>query len=150
MLIDLFMPKNQRALDGKLGKFKEHPDHVDPDTHAALSSVILPSATLVAAIEDLLQFNIITRSGRELHRVVQEAMNYLGAEDLQASFDSASALVYEAFPKPVYHGWLPKKWGVCQAYIHHGAHLSFLFTRLHRPGEKDRLVGWVGPSLQWK
>ena len=152
MLVDLFLPKNQRALDGKLAKFKQHPDHVDPDTQAALSSVILPSAALAAAIEELLHFNLITRVGRELraHRVVQEAMNYLGAEDLQASFDSASALVYEAFPKPVYGDWLSKHWGACQAYISHGAHLSLLFAGLHTPGEKDTLVGYVDPSLQWK
>jgi hypothetical protein len=77
-------------------------------------------------------------------------MNYLGAEDLQASFDSASALVYEAFPKPVYGDWLSKQWGACQAYISHGAHLSLLFAGLHTPGEKDTLVGYVDPSLQWK
>jgi hypothetical protein len=147
MLIDLFLPSNQRALDGKLAKFKQHPDHVDPDAQSSLSSVIAPSAAFAAAIEELLQFNLITRGGRELraHRVVQEAMNYHSDEDLQSSFDSVSSLLYEAFPKPVFGGWLSDQWGACQSYVSHGAHLGLLFVRFYDPGDTDTLVGYVDP-----
>jgi len=67
--------------------------------------------------------------------MVQEAMNYHSTQELQDSFDSASALVYEAFPKQKHGDYMSKEWGACQSYISHGAHLSNQFATLHRTGD---------------
>jgi hypothetical protein len=137
ILIDLFLPKNQRALDGKLNFCKQHPNLVDEKAHA-LSSVITTPPLLRAAIDELVDFKLITEEGRELraHRVVQEAMNYLSYRDLQAYFDSASSLVYEAFPKQVAGDYLSTQWSACQTYISHGAHLSLQFSTYRRASSK--------------
>lgn len=74
------------------------------------------------------------------HRVVQEAMNWHSQEDLQRCFDSAVALVYEAFPKQIYGDYLSSQWGTCQEYISHGAQLSFQFYTLTR-GPDSTLKG---------
>lgn len=74
--------------------------------------------------------------------VVQEAMNYHSIEDLQDYFDSASAIVYEAFPKQVHGGYFTKEQrGACLSYIPHGAQLSLQFATSHRLGPKDKLKG---------
>jgi hypothetical protein len=74
ILIDLFLPMNQNALEGKLRFCKQHTNHVDPASHAALSSVILPPPALQAAIAELAEMRLIKQERRELwaHRVVQE------------------------------------------------------------------------------
>jgi predicted transcriptional regulator len=137
ILIDLFLPKNQRALDGKLNFCKQHPNLVDEKAHA-LSSVITIPPLLRAAIDELKDFKLITEEGRELraHRVVQEAMNYSSYRDLQEYFDSASSLVYEAFPKQVAGDYLSTQWSACQTYISHGAHLSLQFSTYRRASSK--------------
>jgi hypothetical protein len=75
------------------------------------------------------------------HRVVQEAMNYHSSEDLQDYFDSAIALVYEAFPKQVHGDYLSGQWGTCEMYIPHGAHLSSQFALNRAGGEQSELKG---------
>ncbi|KAH8602772.1 P-loop containing nucleoside triphosphate hydrolase protein [Bisporella sp. PMI_857] len=137
ILIDLFLPKNQRALDGKLHFCKQHPDLVDPTSQATLSSVVRPPAALQDTIAELLKFKLIKQEGRELyaHREVQEAMNYHSAKEMQEYFHSASAVVYEAFPKQNYGGYLSKEQkGACQAYISHGAHLGRKYAEIRRSG----------------
>jgi hypothetical protein len=101
ILIDLFLPRNQKALDGRLAFCKQITQRMeDADSNTALSSVITPPPLLRKAIDELVNFKLIKQEGRELwaHRVVQEAMNYHSSEDLQEYFDAAVALVYEAFP----------------------------------------------------
>ncbi|KAN0114720.1 hypothetical protein V8E51_004264 [Hyaloscypha variabilis] len=135
ILIDLFLPRNQKALDGKLAFCKQVTTHTDEsNTQAALSSVITAPPLLRKAIDELVSFKLIKQEGRELwaHRVVQEAMNYHSAEDLQDCFDSAVALVYEAFPKQVHGDNLSGQWGTCETYIPHGTHLSFQFANLNK------------------
>jgi hypothetical protein len=69
-------------------------------------------------------------------------MNYHSSQDLQDCFDSAVALVYEAFPKQVSGDYLSGQWGACETYIPHGAHLSFQFARHNRnSGEEPKLKG---------
>jgi hypothetical protein len=76
--------------------------------------------------------------------VVQEAMNYHSIKELQAYFDSASAIVYEAFPKAAHGDYLSKEQrGACLSYIPHGAHLSFQFSRQHRVGARGELRGYA-------
>lgn len=143
ILIDLFLPKNQRALDGKLSFCKQHANLIDPDSQFALSSVITAPTPLRDAIRELIDFKLIKQEGRELwaHRVVQEAMNYQNSQDLQDYFDSASALVYEAFPKQIHGDYMSSQWGTCETYISHGIHLSLQFANLQRSEEGVPLKG---------
>jgi hypothetical protein len=110
---------------------------VDDKSQAALSSIVKPSAALRAAIDELLNFQLIRQEGRELwvHRVVQEAMNYHSLEELQESFDSTSRLVYEAFPKQMHDNFIQDR-SACQSYISHGAHLSDIYSPLVAPEAK--------------
>jgi len=100
---------------------------VDDKSQAALSSVITPPAALRAAIDELLKFQLMRQQGRNIwvHRVVQEAMNYYSLEEFQESFDSASRLVYEVFPKKLQNNLVQDR-SACWPYIYHGAHLSLL------------------------
>jgi hypothetical protein len=71
-------------------------------------------------------------------------MNYHSIKDLQDYFDSASKIVYEAFPKQIHGDYLTKEQrGACLSYIPHGAHLSLQFATLHRVGAKDKIKGYV-------
>ncbi|MCJ1400647.1 hypothetical protein MMC11_003855 [Xylographa trunciseda] len=143
MPIDLFLPRRQKALDGKLAWCKQNSSLVDDKLNATLSSIITPPPALRNALKELFDSSLIKQEGRVLtiHRVVQEAMNYHSIEDLQASFDSAVQLVEEAFPKQV-HGYpLHKYWGMCQSYIPHGAHLSAKFSDYTRPPVDSTLEG---------
>jgi len=90
-----------------------------------LSSVITVPPQLRATIDELVKFALVKVEGREL----------------QAYFDSASALMYEAFPKQVQGDYLSNQTGACQTYIHHGAHLSLQFANLHKAGTTDTLMG---------
>lgn len=107
---------------------------MDDRSQAALSSIVTPPPALRAAIEELVRAQLIRQEGRELwvHRVVQEAMNYHSIEELQESFDSASRLVYEAFPKQLHDNYIQDR-SACQSYISHGAHLSLLYSPLVAP-----------------
>jgi hypothetical protein len=124
--IQLFLPRNQPALDGPLAFCKLDPTHVDSKDRAALFSVVIPSPAFEKAIDELLEKELIRRDRNVLsiHRVVQEAVNYHDVEDLQESFDVASRLVYEQFPKQLTSESLYKQWNVCQEYIPHGVYLS--------------------------
>jgi len=126
-------------LDGKLLFCKQNTNREDPSAQAALSSLVNTPALLRAAIEELVSLKLIKQEGRELlaHRVVQEAMNYHSSQELQDFFDSAVALVYEAFPKQIHGDYLSEHWGACDTYIPHGAHLSFQFSKLTRAGAED-------------
>ncbi|RDW59780.1 hypothetical protein BP6252_12867 [Coleophoma cylindrospora] len=143
ILIDLFLPKNQKALDGKLAFCKQHPDHVDAKSQATLSSVIEPTRALRAAIDELVRAKLIKEDIRArmlwAHRVVQEAMNYHSTLDLQEYFNSASALVYEAFPKQEKGDYLSER-DRCREFISHGAHLSLKFAIYDHNGA-DKLKG---------
>lgn len=142
ILLDLFLPKNQKVLDGKLEFCKQAPNRTDLNSEAFLSSVINAPPLLRAPLNELISSKLIKQEGRELyaHRVVQEAMNWHTQEELQAYFDSAVALVYEAFPKQVYGDYLSSQWGTCQKYISHGAQLSFQFYNFTR-GSDSNLKG---------
>ncbi len=141
-MIDLFLPKSQKALSGRLAFCAQQPG--DLDKQAKLSSVVSIPKALEDAIEELFKFGLIKRESRTLmaHRVVQEAMNYHTANDLQDYFNSATALVYEAFPKQISGDYLTsKQWGACDAYIYHGSHLALNFSTLHYPDKDETLIG---------
>jgi hypothetical protein len=71
-------------------------------------------------------------------------MNYHNPKDLQASFDGAVQLVYEAFPKQVHSLPLYKYWGMCQDFIPHGVHLGLKFAEYKQSASvKARLSGLV-------
>jgi hypothetical protein len=113
---------------------------VDDRSQAALSSVITPPAALRAAIDELLRFQLMQQQGRNIwvHRVVQEAMNYYSFEEFQESFDSASRLVYEVFPKKLQNNLIQDR-SACSPYIYHGAHLSLLASEFVF---RDTIIKW--------
>ena len=117
-------------MDGALAFCKLDPSQVDGQDRASILSVITPSAAFEKANNELLERELIKQDGRilSIHRVVQEAVNYHDLDDLQESFDIASRLVYEQFPKQRMSGSLFKEWNVCQEYIPHGAYLSKKFS----------------------
>jgi hypothetical protein len=140
ILIDLFLPTNQKALDGKLAFCKQNANEMDEqDSETALAKVISAPPLLRAALDQLVTYKLIKEEGRELwaHRVVQEAMNYHSSEDFQDSFDAAVALVYEAFPKQVHGDYLSGQWGRCETYISHGIHLNLQFAKYNKRASED-------------
>lgn len=134
--IDLFLPINQHALDGKLSWCKQSQDDSDGDILALANVVSIPPA-LTQAIEELLEFKLISREGRELwaHRVVQEAVNFHEKQDLQESFNAATRLVYEAFPKSKHGDYFSTQGAIAQAYVHQAAHLSGQLSAYNLTGE---------------
>lgn len=121
----------------------------DPSEQAALSSVMNPTPLLQDAINELVLSKLVKQEGRELwtHRVVQEAMNYHSSQDLQDYFDSAVAVVYEAFPEQEHTHYLPNQWGACETYIPHGDHLAIQFDNFNRAGgSKSKLKGFAPVS----
>jgi hypothetical protein len=158
----VFLPRDQTALNGKLHFCKQPDNLVDEKSQAALSSVVNPPPALRAAIDELLKFQLIRQEGREIwvHRVVQEAMNYHSFDEFQESFDSASRLVYEAFPKQKHDDFIQDR-SACLNYISHGAHLSLLYSPLVFPETEikgcdpspysshfDHITGWLIHVLQ--
>ena len=142
-MIDLFLPKNQRALDGRLEFCKQDLDDTKVESQT-LANVISIPAKLDIVIRELLEYKLISQESRVLfcHRVVQEAMNYYDSADLQQCFDSASALVYEAFPKQVNGDYLASQWASCEDFISHGAQLSRMFNRF-LSGPQKNVKGYV-------
>lgn len=74
-------------------------------------------------------------------------MNYHSIDDLQEYFDSASAIVNEAFPKQQFGDYLSEEAkGACQSYIPHGAHLSLQFSNyLEKDASTTKIKGFVSP-----
>ena len=69
-------------------------------------------------------------------------MNYHSAGEFQEIFDSACALVYEAFPKTTQGEYLAMdQRGAAQAYIPHAAHLGRRYAESRRIG--STLKGYV-------
>jgi Cdc6-like AAA superfamily ATPase len=128
---DLFLPRDQTALRGKLEFCMTSPS-AQEGARTALSSVAAPSPILRDVIEELLKAKLIDVDNRTftVHRVIQEAMNYQNFADLQESFDAAVRVVYEAFPKQqnTSVGPLHEVWSQCQEYVQHVVHLFARFS----------------------
>ena len=133
----MFLPRNQRALDGPLAYCKQDSTNVDSKDRAPLFNVVTPSPAFEKAIDELLAKELIRKDRHilSIHRVVQEAVNYHDVDDLQESFDIASRLVYEQFPKQVMSESLYKEFNVCQEYIPHGVFLSKKYSDYARFGK---------------
>lgn len=142
ILIDLFLPKKQSALNGNLDWCKHDQQDVDEQAVTALASVVTISQALSAAIKELVKFRLINNEGRAIwaHRVVQEAVNYQEQQDLQDSFNAAARLVYEAFPKSLHGDYFSQQAPAAQAYISHATHLSRQFATYRASGDSI-LVG---------
>ena len=122
--------------------------NVDIDSQGTLvNKQDQPPPLLQEAIADLLNTALIKQEDRVIwvHRIVQEAMNYHSMQDLQDYFDSASALVFEAFPEQPDGEYSTKEERTaCLSYIPHGAHLSMKFAEHCNAG--IRLRGYETPS----
>jgi hypothetical protein len=134
MPLALFLPSNQARLDGRLAFCKRS---VSDESQAVLASAVDPSPALEAVLDELQKANLVSRNGRDLviHRVIQEAMNFHGIHDLQESFDAASQLVYEAFPKQDQGRPLFDVWPRCQMYVQHAVNLAKLYTAFRQGRE---------------
>jgi hypothetical protein len=128
--VDLFLPRNQSVLNGSLSFCKQDQFEVHAPVRSSMVSTLTPSPGFNKAINELLRRELVKRDNRlySIHRFVQEAINYYDEEDLQDSFNMASRLTFEAFPKVVMNNPLFKHWAVCQTYIPHGVFLSRNFA----------------------
>jgi tetratricopeptide (TPR) repeat protein/Cdc6-like AAA superfamily ATPase len=99
ILIDLFLPGDQERLTEKLAFCK--PDPTDVKGHSTVQTAIKMSPALQEAIDELVHQGMVAKTGRNLtiHREVQEAVNYQSIGELQAAFDTAVNLLYDAFPQ---------------------------------------------------
>jgi hypothetical protein len=122
------------VLNGKLSFCKQHQNLINEE-HITLTNVLAPTQALEDALAALVKAELIKREGRVIyiHRVVQEAMNYHSAEDLQKSFDAAVRIVAEAFPKRQHGIALFEQWAICSQYIHDAVHLITKFSEYTRP-----------------
>ena len=95
------------------------------------------------AIAELEHLSLIKFEKRTLrvHRVVQEAMNYYSSREMQLYFNSAAAVVFEAFPKQLSRDIMSKHWGICECYIAHGVSLSSKFQAYYHLDENESLKG---------
>lgn len=105
-------------------------------SRAALASVATPSPEFEQAITQLLNRELIKQDSRVLsiHRVVQEAINFQGVDDVQKSFDLASRLINEQFPTLRLNQSSFGKWTICQEYIPHGVFLARKYEEYLRSG----------------
>jgi hypothetical protein len=132
ILIDLFLPSNQARLNGRLAFCKQE----DPSIPA-----VEMSKDMFAAVKELKEAGLIRQDKRVfvIHRVIQEAMNYMDMNDLQESFDAATQLLHEAFPLRVKGRPLHDVWPRCQMYVQHIVHLSNSFV-IYRQGRHGVIV----------
>jgi hypothetical protein len=113
------------------------------EEHITLTSILAPTQALEDALGALSKAELIKRDGRVLnvHRVVQEAMNYENLQDLQEAFDATVRLMAEAFPKRQHGISLFEQWAICSMYIHDTVHLILKFAEYTKPGFPPRLIG---------
>jgi hypothetical protein len=141
ILIDLFQPSDQERLTEKLAFCRT--GEGDLISRPAIQTVIQPSVELQKAIEELINAAFINRVGREMriHREVQDAVNYQGAEDMRDCFDATVNLVYDAFPKQEGGRPLNDQWDACRATIQHAIHLANKFASYskEKPGSQAPL-----------
>jgi hypothetical protein len=125
--IDLFLPRNQARLDGRLSFCKRV---VPNKSELRPTSTVDPSPAMEMALEELKNAKLVHQYGRNLviHRVIQEAMNFKGVDDLQESFDAATQLVCEAFPVQELGRPMHDEWPRCQLYIQHAVNLAKTFV----------------------
>jgi hypothetical protein len=141
ILIDLFQPSDQERLTEKLAFCRSGSG--DLVTRPAIQTFVQPSVELQKAVEELTTAAFISRVGRKMriHREVQEAVNYQGADDLKVFFDATVNLVYDAFPKQDGGRPLSDQWDSCRLTIQHAIHLANKFSSYakERPGAEAPL-----------
>jgi hypothetical protein len=134
MPLALFLPSDQSRLDGRLEFCKRG---VSDESQPMVAAAVDPSPAMEAALEELQRANLIYRNGRDLviHRVTQEEMGFHCIKDLEESFDAASQLVYEAFPKQDQGRSMFDVWPKCQMYVQHAVNLAKLYTAFRQGRE---------------
>jgi len=132
--LELFLPNDQSRLDGRLEFCKRS---VSDESQPMVATTVDPSPAMGAALEELQKANLIYRNGRDLviHRVTQEEMGFHSIKDLEESFDAASQLVHEAFPKQDQGRPLFNVWPQCQMYVQHAVNLAKLYTAFRQGRE---------------
>ena len=140
-MIDLFQPSDQERLTEKLAFCRTGEGALV--SRPAIQTVIQPSVELQKAIDELIRAAFISKIGREMriHREVQDAVNYQGAEDLRDCFDATVNLVYDAFPKQEGGRPLTDQWDSCRSTVQHAIHLANKFASYskEKPGSQAPL-----------
>ena len=146
LLLDLFLPSDQRMLTDKLGFCRT--SGVSANTTVpgpSIQTVVNPSSRLSEALDELQRKGLIKRTGRQIsmHRTVQEAVNYQGKEELTQFYDAMVCLLYDAFPKQQDGRPLTEAWYWCRIWIQHVVTLAYKY-RLYasnRPADDFPLKG---------
>lgn len=131
-------------MNGSLAFCKQEQIDIHRPTRLSIVNALTHSPAFEEAIKELLDRELIKRDNRvySIHRVVQEATNYHDEEDLQDSFNIASRLTYEAFPKRIDQP-LFKQWVICQTYIPHGVFLSKKFSAHTKYGKLKSTLPFI-------
>ena len=127
--LELFLPSNQSRLEGRLSFCKRA---VSTGSDLRLASTLDTTPAMEAALEELRNAKLIHQHGRVLriHRVIQEAMNFNDIHQLQDSFDAATQLLYDAFPKQDEGRPMNENWVLCQTYIQHAISLANGYVKI--------------------
>ncbi|KIV90279.1 hypothetical protein PV10_07598 [Exophiala mesophila] len=135
--VDLFLPGDQARLDGKLAFCKQDESYV---------TALQMSPGMEIAVKELQAAGLIRQDGRNfvIHRVIQEAMNYIDLGEIQESFDAATELLHEAFPKQIMGRPLQTMWPRCMMFVQHVVHLTKAFST-YQTGSQ----GYVTPKLNF-
>jgi hypothetical protein len=143
--VDLFLPRDQSVLNGSLSFCKQDQVDTHDPNRLSLGSTLTPSPAFDNAIDELLCRELIMQNNRvySIHPFVQEAINHYDEDHLQDSFNIASRLTFEVFPKLVKNMPLFKHWATCQTYIPHGVFLSRQFASHARSGTLKSTLEFV-------
>lgn len=130
--IDLFLPKDQKRLDGRLEFCKQEPGQ---------TTALEMSPKMSEAIEELKKAQLIRQDGRTfvIHRVIQEAMNFTDMEDLQTLFAATVELLHEAFPLQLRGRPLVDVWPRCSMFVQHVIHITKAFS-IHQRSKNGYLA----------
>lgn len=135
--VDLFLPGDQARLNGKLEFCKQDESYL---------TALQMSPAMEAAVKELQVAGLVRQDGRAfvIHRVIQEAMNYIDLDEIQDSFDSATELLHEAFPKQIMGRPLNVLWPRCMMFVQHVVHLTKAFST-YQTGSQ----GFVTPKINF-
>jgi hypothetical protein len=147
ILVDLFVPSDQRRLAANLEFCKISHENSQTVLAEGTTSTLYKnlSPELTEAIDELLRKNLIKKTGREIsiHRTVQEAVSYQGADELTEYYDSMIQLLFDAFPEQCEGRPLRDYWENCTLWSQHVVSLAYKYRQYtsNRPLNASPLKG---------
>ncbi|KAH6690247.1 hypothetical protein BKA61DRAFT_287339 [Leptodontidium sp. MPI-SDFR-AT-0119] len=127
--IQLFQPEDSTILNATLAFCK-------PGSSQLLHGGVTISPGLDKAIRELQEKKLIKYNNQVMliHRVAQEAVNFQSVEDLQETFDAATKLVADQFPKRLIIDTMYQDWPKCSQYISHVVSLCKQYSEYSKSG----------------